>query len=244
MQIQYILVPQGAEHQAVLRGLKRILKRPPSSPQLRLALPVVIPLPIGCESVKRSLQALKPQLQAPARLMLVGLGGSLVPSLTIGDIAVMHSILATWLPAQQQPMMCDRLLVEELQACLGTAVHPVVGLTSDRLISTAADKQQLAERYLAAVVDMEAYGLLDYAGALGLRCAVVRVISDDCHHNLPQSNGAIASDGTLRPLPLAWSFMRHPIAAQRLIRGSLRGLSVLEELTAQLLSASATSEYC
>jgi hypothetical protein len=66
--------------------------------------------------------------------------------------------------------------------------------------------------------------------------AMVRVISDDSHHNLPNIASAISPDGALLPLPLAMGMIRQPIAASRLILGSLRGLRVLENTTKLLFA--------
>lgn len=64
--------------------------------------------------------------------------------------------------------------------------------------------------------------------------AILRVISDDCHHELPDISAAIAADGSLRVATLMLSFLRRPLAALRLIRGSLRGLKALEQVVASL----------
>jgi hypothetical protein len=48
---------------------------------------------------------------------------------------------------------------------------------------------------------------------------MLRVVSDDSKHDIPNLTSAINSDGSLQPLPLAITMIRQPIAATRLIRG-------------------------
>ena len=66
--------------------------------------------------------------------------------------------------------------------------------------------------------------------------AILRVISDDCRHNLPDITSAISPEGSLQMFPLTISFLRRPVAAVRLIQGSLRGLQVLQGVTTELFS--------
>jgi hypothetical protein len=110
----------------------------------------------------------------------------------------------------------------------------VVALTSDRVIHWAREKQQLAKAYGAEVVDMEGFAALQVLTEAGIPVAMVRVVSDDCGHDLPDLSAAFDAEGYLQPLPLALQFLRDPIAAARLVRGSLQGLRVLERVTAQL----------
>ncbi|MBV9388464.1 MAG: hypothetical protein JOZ78_18730 [Chroococcidiopsidaceae cyanobacterium CP_BM_ER_R8_30] len=63
---------------------------------------------------------------------------------------------------------------------------------------------------------------------------MVRVVSDSCHHNIPDLTSAISPSGSLQPLPLALRLIRQPIAGTRLIRGALRGLQVLQQVTTYL----------
>ncbi|MDA0867502.1 MAG: hypothetical protein O2890_14055, partial [Cyanobacteria bacterium] len=106
------------------------------------------------------------------------------------------------------------------------------GVSCDRVITTIAEKRQLGDRYDAAVVEMEGTTLL--RGLPGCPIAILRVISDDCHHELPDISAAIGADGSLKVITLALSFLRRPVAALRLIRGSLQGLKALERLAVEL----------
>ncbi|WP_424100902.1 phosphorylase [Moorena producens] len=112
----------------------------------------------------------------------------------------------------------------------------VRGLSSDRIISSSLEKRQLGQSYQADVVDMEGFATLSVINPKGFAVAMVRVISDDSYYNIPDLTPAISADGSLKPLPLAIGMLKQPIAATRLIRGSLRGLKVLEQLSIRLFS--------
>ena len=51
---------------------------------------------------------------------------------------------------------------------------------------------------------------------------------------IPNLNRAIDPDGNLRTLPMAIAFLQQPLAAIRLIRGSLTGLKTLQQVTFKL----------
>jgi len=40
---------------------------------------------------------------------------------------------------------------------------------------------------------------------------MLRVISDDCEHDLPDLTSALSPDGSLQPLPLAIGLLRQPL---------------------------------
>jgi hypothetical protein len=125
-------------------------------------------------------------------------------------------------------------LLEWLQKKLPQNVTVVTALTSDRLVWSAQEKHQLAQQYCADVVDMEGFAALESLHQTGAHVAMLRVVSDNAQHDLPNLTHAIGSDGTLRPLPLVGGMARRPIAAARLIRGSLQGLKTLQAITAQV----------
>jgi hypothetical protein len=64
---------------------------------------------------------------------------------------------------------------------------------------------------------------------------MLRVVSDNAQHDLPNLANAIDQNGALQPLPLAWSMVKQPIAAMRLIRGSLQGLKRLQAVAERIL---------
>jgi nucleoside phosphorylase len=210
-----ILVPQGAEYRAVCRGVMG-------------QEAIVRAIPVGIKPVERWLAAWRQELEfwltQPARILVMGLCGSLSPDLAVGDPVLYRECRdltgQTW-PCQ--PVFFPR-----------AAPVAVTALTSDRLIATAQAKQHLATTYNADVVDMEGAAILRVLAPLGIAITMVRVVSDDAHHDLPDIGAAIDVHGNLQPWPLALGMMRRPIAASRLIRGSLQGLNTLQHIAAQI----------
>ncbi len=207
-------MPAGAEYRAVKKGLSRVS----DAPQL-------VAIPAGPQGVKKFLEIWQahrsPQnsLQSGG-VLLMGLGGSLSPEYDVGDAVVMERI---WHGFEREAVFeCDRPLTTQIAQRLGIAVG--VGVTCDHVITTVEEKQRLSDRYSADVVDMEAAVLLkELPGAI----AVLRVISDDCRYDLPDISGAIAADGSLKPMYLTLSFVKRPLSAIRFITGSLKGLKAL-----------------
>ncbi len=253
-----ILVPQGAEYQAVCRGLRGVTG----------SIPTVLPIPVGMEPLLQYLQqsAASGQIVATkSRVLVMGLCGSLSDRYGVGDIVLYQDCLY-----QGQRQQCDRSFTAQLYSALGMGhgeedrgirgwgdggkellslpsphlpispsphfptPHSVNALTSDRVIWSAAEKRRLGEALAADVVDMEGFTALEFFNATGVVVAMLRVVSDDCQHDIPDLTGAINSDGSLRPLPLAMAMIRQPVAATRLIRGSLTALKVLEKVTNRL----------
>ncbi|MBC1239972.1 phosphorylase [Nostoc sp. 2RC] len=220
-----ILVPQGAEYQAVCRGLRGTTD----------SIPAILPIPVGMKPLLQYLQQSSKNgqfLAAKSRVLILGLCGSLSDRYGVGDIVLYQNCLY-----QGKQQQCDRSFTAELHSALPTPHSPVNALTSDRVISSAAEKRHLGETLAVDVVDMEGFIALEFLNAAGVAVAMLRVVSDDCQHDIPDLTGAIDSDGSLRPLPLAMAMIRQPIAATRLIRGSLTALKVLEKVTNQFFSS-------
>ncbi|MEH2128877.1 5'-methylthioadenosine/S-adenosylhomocysteine nucleosidase family protein [Nostoc sp.] len=222
MPINTILVPQGAEYKAVCRGLNSVTG----------SIPKVVPIPVGMKPLLKYLQ--QGQFLTPkSRVLIMGICGSLSDRYTVGDIVLYQDCVY-----QTQLQECDRTFTTQLHSCLSEKVSLVNSLTSDRLIWSAPEKRHLGETLAADVVDMEGFTALEFFNAAGVSVAMLRVVSDDCQHNIPDLTPAINSDGSLNPLPLAIAMLRQPFAATRLIRGSLIALKVLEQVTNLLFSGS------
>ncbi|WP_420807069.1 hypothetical protein [Trichormus azollae] len=84
----------------------------------------------------------------------------------------------------------------------------------------------LHEQSGADLVDMEGFAFLEFFQQLETSVAILRVVSDDSLHDIPDVTSAINSDGSLQPLPLALALIRQPLSATWLIRGSLKGLKI------------------
>lgn len=226
--IQTILVPQGSEYKAVCRGLMHL-----KSPK-----PLVLPIPIGSKPLISYLKNLQQTDYFPkgsqSKVLLMGLCGSLTPEYKIGDIVVYKECVYPSQDSTPLLKLCAPELTKLLSDKLKDKASLVRGLTSDRLIYFASEKQHLCQLYNTEVVDMEGFAALETLTKAGVAVAMVRVVSDDFEHNLPNLNSAINAEGKLETLPLVMGMMRQPIAAIRLIRGSLQGLRMLQKVTTLL----------
>lgn len=220
MSIQVMLVPAGSEYQAVMRGLKGVAEAPR-----------VIPVSAGPRAFEAFLATWADGPRVSNQdILLIGLGGSLSPQHRVGDAVWLGSVWSDVVGDGARHWQSDRALThtlaQRIKAPIGT------GVTCDRVITTVAEKQRLGDRYKADVVDMESAVLLEAIPQA--RIAILRVISDDCSHDLPDISRAIGPDGSLRPDILARSFLKRPIAALNFISGSLQGLKTLEQVTLTL----------
>jgi nucleoside phosphorylase len=253
--VTVILVPKGAEYSAVAKGVQRS----------RRAGVTLVPLPVGPDPVRKFLTAWcdehhRQAGNADQPVVIMGLCGSLRSHLRIGDAVLYDRVVLDQMGTDQKntdtaqaslmgpetgqdvlgtekvaSVQCDRLLSSSLGQILGNTVTRVTGVMCDRVVHRAVQKQALAERYHADVVDMEGYAALTVLQGQGIAATILRVVSDDANHDLPDLSAAFTEEGTLRPGILIRQFLGHPRAAYRLIRGSLTGLTVLTTLTYQLL---------
>ncbi len=216
-----ILVCQGAEYQAVCRGLSRATG----------TLPSTIAIPVGMKSFTYLPEIIETKKIRECAVLVMGLCGSLTPRYTVGDILLYQDCIY-----QAKLLSCDRTLTAQLASRLQTEASLVTALSCDRVICHATEKHHLAQISGADVVDMEGFGILEFFRQSGVAVAMLRVVSDDCYHDVPDLTPALNSDGSLQPLPLAMAMLRQPIAATRLIRSAMLGLKILEQVTTLLFS--------
>jgi hypothetical protein len=170
-----------------------------------------------------------PAFAAGETALVLGLCGAL-SQLSVGDVTIYARVRDT-----ARRFELDARLVEALQSALpGASV--VTACTTRRVITRVEAREALAQRFEAQVVDMEGTHLAAELAARGVRCAMVRVVSDDASHNLPPIENAIGPDGRLRPLYLALAFARAPRNAVRFVRDVRSALTTLTE-TARTVAA-------
>ncbi|MEH2420106.1 MAG: phosphorylase [Nostoc sp.] len=223
LSINTILVPQGAEYKAVCRGLSNVTG----------SIPTIVAIPVGMKPLLKYLQQsqVNGQFLAPkSRVLIMGICGSLSDRHKVGDIVLYQDCVY-----QGKQQECDRTFTAQLHFHISEKASLVKALTSDRLIWSTTEKRRLGKTLAVDVVDMEGFTALEFFNAAGVAVAMLRVVSDDCQHNIPDLTPAINSDGSLNPFPLAMGMLRQPLAATRLIRGSLTALKVLEQVTNLLL---------
>ncbi|MFB2772779.1 nucleoside phosphorylase [Pelatocladus sp. BLCC-F211] len=228
--IQAILVCQGAEYQAVCRGLSRV----------NGYKPLVIPIPVGIKpsyTYLQKSQELKEILNDPqSKVLVMGLCGSLQPRYQVGDIVLYADCIYQQNTGEILVYACDSTLTASLQHDLQEKAAVVKALTSDRIIWLSSEKCHLGQMLAADVVDMEGYAVLEFFKSTRLGVGMVRVVSDGCDRNLPNLNSTLNSEGSLQPLSLAIAMLKQPIAATRLVRGAFQGLQVLEKVTTCLFN--------
>lgn len=226
--IDAVIVPRGQEYQAVCRAMRRSSRSVP-----------ILAIPVGTQPTTDYLtKILLPPPRKPLNnFLLCGLCGSLSAQYNNGDALIYQSYTYICEPDRQLQLDCDRQLIADLQAKITRQTFLVNGLTSDRLVSAAAKKHSLARKYRVEAIDMEGFVVQKTLQELvNGKLATIRVVSDNCQHDIPDLSRAIDSDGQIRPLPLTLSMLRQPIAATRLIFGSLKGLQVLERVIGELFA--------
>lgn len=212
-----ILVPKGAEYNSVCRGVKAAT-----------SAPLVFSIPVGVKALTQYLE--NDFSLSPSRVLIMGLCGSLSPKYEVGDVVLYESCRYGG-----EVLECDRPFTTQLYNHLKTKVALVKSLTSDSVVYSTSEKRQLAETSSAEVVDMEGFAALNVLNKRGISVAMLRVVSDDSQHNIPNLNSAIDDRGNLQPLPLAWEMIPQPIAAFHLIKGSLQGLKLLQQAASEVI---------
>lgn len=219
-----ILVPQGSEYQAVMKGWQ---KKP--------TCPSILEIPVGGKAVEkallRELMSQKIGANSPQGIIVMGLAGSLSPQLKLGQVVLYRSCLDL---ESDQLLFCDSSATGYLVEKLGHKVQLVEGLSSDRVITEAEEKQNLGKRYQVQVVDMEGAAILKFFAAQQIPVVILRVISDEINQSLPDLSQVYNSAGELQTWPLTKALISQPITGFNLIRSSLYALKILEKLATEL----------
>lgn len=221
--VQAIFVPQGAEFKAVQQGLKR---SGAADTVLLYATPMG-PNPTQ-HYLDQWIQTERQHLGDAPSVLLVGLCGSLTTRLGVGDRVLYQSCIDGRVAPSVPDLHCDEFLLQALQERLSSSVTQVTGLMCDRLVHLATQKAILAGQYPTQVVDMEGYAFLQALQSTEIKVGMLRVVSDDAQHDVPDLAAAMTETGALNPFALASSMIRQPRRALRLIQGSLAGLKQLE----------------
>ena len=222
--VDTILVPQGAEYQAVCRGLRQINAS---------SLPNVLSIPIGVDALNNYLATSDWQPESQAKILVMGLCGSLSLQYQVGDIVLYRDCLFSS-PSSLSNKCTDIQLTTSIATLLNKKIPIVTALTSDRLIWSAQEKLDLGRRYQASVVDMEGFALLNSLQSKKSRVAILRVVSDNAEDDIPNLQQAIDSTGKLQTLPMAIAMLKQPLAATRLITSAPKGLKILQQITTDL----------
>jgi len=208
-----ILVPRGAEEQAVRRGA-------PSGD--------IVAIAAGAAS--SSIPAL---VAGGAFVVVLGLCGSLRTA-RVGDVVIYTSV-----GSASGDETIDADAIAAMQRALPQALH-VRACMADRVVTRGGERAALAAHFDADVVDMEGASVAHALRARGAAFAMVRVVSDDPRFDLPPIENALDPSGAIRPLELARAFVRAPLAAARFVRDVQASLRVLGSTAAALVAADAS----
>jgi len=218
--IDVIIVPQGAECRAVRQGLKKLSTKPR-----------IIAIPIGTNQIEKTLSGQEFWQSNPKRVLMMGLCGSLSPSLAVGDLALYES-------CYQQNNRDYLKINSELNSLISHKVNTqlrqaesifVSGLTSQKVITKVATKRQLSEDFSVQVIDMESFQYITYLKQREIDLSILRIVSDDLKFDLPNLEQAISIDGNLKLLTLIGEMSRSPYSSSKFVIGSLRALRKLRK---------------
>lgn len=217
--IDTIVVPRGAEADAVRRALSRA----------RASVRVVT---TGIGPYAAALAAEGALRDAPRNVLVTGLCGLLSPAFVVGDVLVYRDVRRDGEPA----LALDAALSDALAARSSGAQTGIHALASERVVTSSAVKALLARRSGADAVDMETHAIARVMGAAGARVAAVRVASDAVTDELPDLDRALDGSGGLDGLALALAMLRRPRAGVRLALGATRALRALERALYSLVA--------
>lgn len=175
-------------------------------------------------------------------LIVVGLAGGLDPRLKTGDAVVYDCCLDARDSVQESVppkdlaiqhshgqtdlvrILLDALRETELSSFYGS------GITVSRVVINAQDKLWFGQQHQALAVDMESFDVLQVAAECGVPAAVIRVISDEAEHDLPDFNFAAETDGTVNPRRMATAMLQRPVASARFLRNLKQVLAALRKV--------------
>ena len=174
-------------------------------------------------------------------LVVVGLCGGLDPRLKTGDAVVYDCCLDARDSIEQStpkdlaiehPHGQADLVRTLLNALRETSLNSFYGsgITVSRVVINAQDKLWLGQQHQALAVDMESFDVLQVAAKRGVPAAVVRVVSDEAEHDLPDFNSATETDGTVNPRRMATAMLQRPVASARFLRNLKPVLAALRNV--------------
>ncbi len=131
------------------------------------------------------------EAHTPRWVLSCGFSGALLPEMKIGDIVVANGIVD--MHGQSLPLPVDMPTKGK------TKLHVGKILTSDEMIRSVKEKQQLAEKYSAIAVDMESLAVAQVCQEQKKNFMAIRTISDDLSKDLPpEILSILSSTGGMR----------------------------------------------
>ncbi len=171
--------------------------------------------------------ALRSAPAKPDAVLNIGLCGALTPSLPEGRIVSYTDCRST--QAAKPLLRCSEKIVNAMADLLKSSsvfCDPVVGITSQQIATTRAERSALANLG-AAVVDMESYAILESAASAGTPAAVLRVVSDSVDRVLPDFNRALNENGALDGRKALKVALGSPLRTAKLLAANRRAMQQL-----------------
>ncbi len=150
-------------------------------------------------------------------VLVIGISGALSPRVQFGETVLCSGIAGE----AGDRIDCDPDFTTRLTerfAGRKTTFHTGLGVTTNRVICSTAEKGRLHDTYGALTVDMESHAILKVAREAGLRTAVLRVVSDDARHDLPEMNAAFDADFNVRYLKMIAALVASPFDSARFLK--------------------------
>jgi hypothetical protein len=148
---------------------------------------------IGCGCAERAARAVVETCH-PQTLISAGLAGALVRGLEAGSVV-------------HPDLVVDATSGAEYRRAGSSSSGPVLVTAGE--VAGPVSKEQLAKRFQAAVVDMEAAGVAKVAMAMNVGFYCVKAVSDEYHFVLPPLNSFVDSEGRFQIVRFAiWAALR------------------------------------
>jgi len=165
---------------------------------------------MGLENARRGAEI---AMSSPHTVCIAsGFAGSLKPTHKVGDILAARAVQHL---GKSKTIECSRNLF--MAAYENQATEAKMFLTTDKVIGTAEEKQQLAP--FADAVDMESFATLSVAKQKNLPAAAIRVVSDRFDEDMPADISATVDDrGRVRMRGVVKHVATHPLQLPALIR--------------------------
>ena len=183
----------------------------------RLHGAVVVAAGMGAERAKVAVEAALSE-SGVEMLVSTGLAGGCAPGLTAGSV-----LEASW--------VVDAETGERFPTYGTQGTEPAVVLATTDTVAGVQQKAELARRFGAAMVDMEAASVARLAQALGLRFRSIKGISDESDMEMSSLQAFAGELGTFRTGAFALHTALHPIEWRQALvlgRNSARALAGLE----------------
>ncbi|MFP5268222.1 MAG: phosphorylase [Acidobacteriota bacterium] len=183
----------------------------------RLRGAVVVAAGMGAERAKVAVEAALSESDVET-LVSTGLAGGCAPGLTAGSV-----LEASW--------VVDAGTGERFPTYGTPGTAPAVVLATTDSIAGVQQKAELARRFGAAMVDMEAASVARMAQSLGLRFRSIKGISDESDMEVSRLQAFAGDLGTFRTGAFALHTALHPTEWRKAVvlgRNSARALAGLE----------------